>query len=102
MPQAPNDYIDKLIARAQGDEDFRAKLVSDPGSAVSEELGVEIPEGLNVRVIEEGADEVVLVLPAVASTEALSEEELARAAGGSNGWCPTEECHFSQVACTPR
>ena len=78
-----NDYTDKLIARAQRDEDFRAKLVSDPGSAVSEELGVEIPEGLNVRVIEEGADEVVLVLPAAAGSGALNEEELASAAGGS-------------------
>ena len=29
-----HEYIDKLIARAQRDEDFRAKLVSDPRAAV--------------------------------------------------------------------
>ena len=92
-----NDYTDKLIARAQRDEEFRAKLVSDPRSAVSEELGVEIPESLNVRVIEEEADEVVLVLPAAAG-EALSEEELAEAAGGSDGWCISAGCPSTRVA----
>ena len=97
-----HEYIDKLIARAQRDEDFRAKLVSDPGSAVSEELGVEIPEGLNVRVIEEATDEVVLVLPAAAGAEELSEEELAKAAGGGVGWgggSGLPACGFTKMDC---
>ncbi|MBV9047921.1 MAG: hypothetical protein JOY58_06610, partial [Solirubrobacterales bacterium] len=47
---------------------------------------------LNVRVVEEGTDEVVLVLPAKATPGALREEELAGVAGGSGSWCGSCAC----------
>ena len=88
----PSKYTERLIERAQRDDDFRARLQSDPKGAIGEELGVEVPDPLNVRVIEEGADEVVLVLPAKAAPGALREEELAGAAGGSGSWCGSCIC----------
>jgi hypothetical protein len=83
-----SQYTDQLMERAQRDDDFRARLLSDPKAAIGEELGVEIPEPLNISVIEEGADQVIAVLPAETAPGALREEELARAAGRSGmSWC---------------
>jgi len=83
-----SDYTSRLIERAERDSDFRARLLSDPTSAISEELGVAVPEGMNVRVIEERADEVVLFIPAAAGSAEVRDEELAAVGGGSgNDWC---------------
>jgi hypothetical protein len=79
-----NAYVDRVIERAQRDESFRQQLIDDPKAAIGEELGVEIPDGLQIRVIEEDPQEVVLVLPAAAGTRELSDEQLAGVAGA--GW----------------
>jgi hypothetical protein len=43
---------------------------------------------LQVRVLEEGPDEAILVLPAVAEPGQLRDEELVGAAGGTgSSWC---------------
>lgn len=67
---------------AAGDPAFRAALIADAAAAVSERYGLDVPSGTRIRVIEEAADEVVLVLPALRGTE-LSELELELVAGGS-------------------
>jgi hypothetical protein len=87
-------YTDQLISRAERDRAFRHKLVDDPRGAVEEELGVELPEGLRVKVLEEGPSEAILVLPRTPDPDRLRDEELAGAAGGSGGsWCaPAESC----------
>ena len=41
-----------LVARADENEDFRARLVADPKSVISAEFGIYIPEGFNVQVHE--------------------------------------------------
>ena len=76
------EYTERLIERASSDEEFRRRLLDGPKAAISDELGVEIPDALKIRVIEEGADEIILALPPTASPEALRDEELASAAGG--------------------
>jgi hypothetical protein len=53
----------RLVERAQADPAFRARLVETPREAVAEELGVELPAGLEVVVIEERADRIAIVLP---------------------------------------
>lgn len=78
-----SQYTDQLIQRADRDDQFRAWLISDPRAAASEELGVEIPSALAVKVVEEAPDEVILVLPAKSEPGALSDESLAGVAGGS-------------------
>jgi hypothetical protein len=52
----------RLIQRSLEDEDFRRRLLADP-KAVAEELGTRLPEGVEVRVVEETADTIYLVLP---------------------------------------
>src|SRR2546423_15269519 len=47
---------------SHNDEDFKKKLIQNPREAF-EELGAKIPEGVNVRVIENDAHTVNFVIP---------------------------------------
>jgi hypothetical protein len=52
---------------------------------VEQELGSRLPEGVEVRVVEESADTIYLVLPftpAVGKGGELSDQELGEVAGG--------------------
>ena len=75
--------IDKAIARAWTDADYKAKLLSDPHAALAD-AGVEAPAGTTIKVIENTADTVHVVLP-VAPTEigSVSMEDLEKVAGGA-------------------
>jgi hypothetical protein len=88
------EYTDRLIERAERDDEFRARLLSDPKAAISEQLGVEIPDSLNIRVVEEAPSEVIMALPAKAAPSQLSEEQLVSVSGGSTwSWCtPGTQC----------
>jgi hypothetical protein len=79
-----------LVQRSMEDEDFRQRLLEDPKEAVEQEMvGAQLPEGVEVRVLEESADTIYLRLPsasAVGEGEELSDEELEAVAGGSDTW----------------
>jgi hypothetical protein len=89
-------YTEQLIQRAERDDEFRARLLSDPRGAITEQLGVELPDTLNLKVIEENPNEVILVLPAKSQSGALRDEELAGVAGGSGSWCGNSPCECSK------
>ncbi len=76
------DYARQLVSRAQDDDAFRQQLVSDPRAAVKAELGIDVPASIQLRVIEEQANEVVLVLPGALRTGTLSDADLASISGG--------------------
>lgn len=70
----------QLIAKAQADKAFRQALLNDPKAAIEQELGGSLPQGMDIKVVEETADTLYLVLP---STEGqLSEADLDHVAGG--------------------
>ena len=74
-----------LVQRSLEDEDFRQMLLDDPKAAVEQELGTQLPEGVEVRVVQESADTIYLVLPsasAVGEGGELSDQELEEVAGG--------------------
>jgi hypothetical protein len=75
-------HIDRVIERAQRDESFRQQLLDDPNAAIGDELGIEIPDTLEIRVIEEQPDLAVLVLPPATRTREVTDEALAATAGG--------------------
>ena len=52
-----------LVQRSLEDEEFRQRLLDDPKGTVEQELGTPLPEGVEVRVVEESADTIYLVLP---------------------------------------
>ena len=77
----------KIIAKAWRDPSFKAKLIADP-RATLKQAGVAVPAGVTVRVVENTATLVHLVLPPK-PTEQLSDEALDDVAaagwgGGSN------------------
>ena len=68
-----------VAAKAGEDEDFRARLIEDPRSVIEAELNVSIPEQFAIHVHEDDATAAHLVLP---PSERLTEEDLAKVAGG--------------------
>ena len=78
----------RLINRSLKDESFRQRLLDDPKGSLEQELGSRLPESTEVRVVEESADTIYLVLPSASPLgqgEELSDQELEEVAGGDTG-----------------
>jgi hypothetical protein len=74
-----------LVQRSLQDEEFRQRLLEDPRAVVEQELGTRLPEGVQVRVVQESADTIYLVLPSaspIGEGGELSDEALESVAGG--------------------
>jgi hypothetical protein len=74
----------RLIERSLQDESFRQRLLDDPRGAIEQELETQLRESIEVRVVQESADSIYLVLPSASPLEGgeLSEDELEAVAGG--------------------
>ena len=77
--ETPKEMRAKIVGKATGDADFRARLLSDPKGALEQELGVTIPASLSIKVHEESGTTAHLVLP---PDSKLSEGDLQAVAGG--------------------
>src|SRR4051812_29274800 len=71
--------IGKVIAKAWADEAFKARLLADPAVVLAAE-GVPMPAGVSLRVIENTATVINLILPAKPTD--LTDEDMDRLAGG--------------------
>jgi hypothetical protein len=84
-----------LVQRSMEDEDFRQRLLDDPKGAVEQELGSRLPEGVEVRAVEESAQIIYLVLPSASPLGQggeLSDQELDEVAGGDESDNPWAGC----------
>ena len=73
----------QLFAACWKDEALKARLMSDP-KAVLKEHGLDVPDGIDVKVVENTDDCVHITLPAPPAGDMdLSDEELSNAAGGT-------------------
>ena len=84
-----------LAQRSMEDEDFRQRLLDDPKGAVEQELGSRLPEGVEVRAVEESAQIIYLVLPSASPLGRggeLSDQELDEVAGGDESDNPWAGC----------
>ncbi len=70
----------QVMAQAWEDPAFKQRLLADP-AAVLRERGIETPPGMQVRVLEDTAQVVHLVLPR--QTDELSAQQLDQVAGGA-------------------
>ena len=77
--ETPDEMRMKIVGKATGDTDFRARLLSDPKEAIGQELGVTIPASLSVEVHEESGTTAHLVLPPGSK---LSDGDLQAVSGG--------------------
>ena len=72
-----------LIAACWKDDALKQRFLSDP-HAVLAEHGMDVPEGINVNLVENTDTTVHVTLPAAPDGHAdLSDEELSAAAGGT-------------------
>ena len=69
-----------LIEKSMRDAAFREQLLTAPRATLESELGLQLPQGFQVRVAEESPDYLLLVLPPVIGE--LSDLELDAVAGG--------------------
>jgi hypothetical protein len=88
-PAQRQDYAQRwgrLVARAWGDEGFKARLLAEPAAVLAEQ-GIPLPPGMQVWVHENTATAVHLVLPPHPPSVKgeLSDEELEAVAGGFTG-----------------
>jgi hypothetical protein len=82
----------RLIEKAWKDDSFRQALRTDPRAAVERALAARLPAGMQVKVVEETADTLYLVLPAIpdrTSSGRLSDKQLDAVAGG---WSDASDC----------
>ena len=73
-----------ITQKAAADAAYRQALLNDPKGLLEKHLGRELPEWLNVEVVEEKADTVYVIAPHVASDE-LDDADLEMIAGGKGG-----------------
>jgi hypothetical protein len=53
----------RIVGRALEDSEFRALLLASPREAVAGELGVELPDQLEIVVVEEHTNRLAIVIP---------------------------------------
>ena len=76
-----------LFAACWKDEALKARLMSDP-TAVLAERGINVPDGIDVKVVENSDNTVVITMPNQPIEETdLSDDEMAAAAGGMVECC---------------
>ena len=93
-PDAP-DFQTRLVERAMRDAAFRQQLISSPKAAIEQELGLTLPDNVDIGVVEETPAKIWLVLPSVeppVETRELSDEELGAVAGGGMPGMATGTC----------
>lgn len=71
----------QFMAKVWSDPQFKQRLVQDP-AGVMREQGIEVPQGIDVRVVENTENVFYLVLPPRPSEE-ISDEQLESVAGGN-------------------
>lgn len=80
-----NKIKTQLIQKASTDPAFRQRLVDDPKETLSDLLGVTLPPGMTITVLEEHPGQHYLVLPPAPpaiDTLPLNELDLALVGGG--------------------
>ena len=78
----------ELFAACWKDEALKARFMSDP-KAVLKEHSLDVPDNMDVKVVENADDCVHITLPASPAGDMdLSDEELSNAAGGSTDGDP--------------
>lgn len=58
-----NNLRQQIIQKAWEDEAFKKQLLADPRAAIKEAFQVEIPEGVEVKALEEQTNSYYLVIP---------------------------------------
>ena len=84
----------QLFAACWKDEALKARFMTDP-KAVLRDHGLDVPDEIDVKVVENADDCVHITLPAPPAGDMdLSDEELSNASGG--GWTACQDLRLAQ------
>ena len=74
-----DEMLQQIVDKSAVNSDFRQQLLADPKSAISSELGITIPESMNIEVHESDMQTVHLALPPDSN---ITEEQLEAISAG--------------------
>ena len=57
------DFEDMITSKSVQDADFRERLLKDPIATLAGEIGLNVPVGCTVNVVEESPDQFFIVIP---------------------------------------
>lgn len=84
MKMTRGEMLDLLINFSSQNTDYRDALKRNPKGVVAKQFQMDLPDGLDIKVLEETADTAYIVLPHVAAEGAeLSNADLESLAGGA-------------------
>ena len=99
MTEQRNQLAD-LCAACWKDEALKQRFMADP-KAVLAEYGIDVPDGMDVNVVENTDNTVHITMPAPPSGFMnLSDEELSNAAGGVDVACCSYDVTIAPWTCT--
>jgi len=112
VPDVPADKADDFMSKYRAvvrkvwtDPDFKAEYMANP-EKVLRDAGIEIPEGMKVKVVEHGPDEVegetviTMPLPNKAASQLDDEQLLAAVSGGGSTSCASSSGSASCPCCS--
>jgi len=83
MQMTRGEMMDHLAKFASESADYRKALLKDAKAVIAKQFALEIPANINVKVVEDSADTIYVVLPhTVEAGEELSDADLEAVAGG--------------------
>jgi hypothetical protein len=90
-----------LIKKALKDPAFRQQLIDDPRTAVSGQLGMELPPDVKITVLQESTDHFYITLPPPLPPviDELRDEDLAAVAGGKASTTTTKTTSSGGCTC---
>ena len=77
---AKENQMQQIITRCRGDEEFKKRLMADPAKIFDAE-GVNVPDGVSIRVVEDTDQVRTLIIPPEPSH--LDDDQLNGITGGS-------------------
>jgi len=84
MAESRGQIWDVIVKQASANPKYREALIKDPRALMSQQIGKDIPASVNVKVLEEDANTLYVVLPyAPKAGEELADADLEKVAGGS-------------------
>lgn len=59
----PEELKHKIVRKAWEDANFKAKLLSDPKTAIKEAFNIDVPSNFKIHAVEETDNQFYLVIP---------------------------------------
>lgn len=81
--------LETIKSKAATDAEFRTLCLSNPGEAVKQATGMEVPEGFKLRIVDNAGAHLTVVLPDLQTSEGeLDETQLTQVSGGLAIYAP--------------